>query len=169
MPSPRFIRAIAAQDTPEAPATLITITHANFPAPIRLTDAARDIVSTAPALLIGEETEAVFTAWPMQSPQLPGDGADVGARRANLVLDNTDRSVLAILSLANSEPEARLDLILAATPDVLENSWPGLRVTEFAPGGGALAITLAPREDSSETWPYQTFAPGRTPGLFSST
>ncbi|HRE45471.1 MAG TPA: hypothetical protein PKY87_16060 [Terricaulis sp.] len=167
MPSPRFIRAITAQETSDAPATLITLTHPSFPAPIRLTDCGRDLVSSAAALLIGMETEATFTARAMQPPVLPGDAAEVTQRRANLVIDNTERDVLAIMSLANSEISARLDLVLAATPDVLEESWPGLRVTEFSPAGGMLAITLAPREDSSETWPFQTFAPSRTPALFS--
>ncbi len=167
MPSPRFIRALAAQETEERPATLITFTHDSFAEPIRLTDCATPITSTAAALLQEGETEAVFTPWAMQAVELPGESADTSARRSRLMIDNTDRSVQAIFAFAQDEIECRLDLVLADAPDDLQQSWPRLRVIEYSPAGGVMSIALAPRDDSAEVWPYQTYAQGRTPGLFS--
>jgi hypothetical protein len=166
MPTPRFIRALAAQETSERPALLITFTHANFPAPVRLTDCGFDLVTTAASLLVGMETEASYTAWAMQPPVLPGEGPDPAQRRAQLVIDNTDRSIMATFAMADSEITARLDLVLADAPDDLQETFSGLRVLDYEPGQGALTITLAPREDSDEVFPYQAFTPKRTPGLF---
>lgn len=165
MPSPRFIRALAAQDTSERPATLITFRHEAFDAPIRITDCATPITSNAAALLDEGETEAVFTPWAMHPVELPGEG-DASTRNGRLSIDNTDRSIQAQFSFAQDEIECRLDLILADAPDDLQESFPRMRVTEYTPAGGMMAIALAPRDDSSEVWPYQTFAPGRTPALF---
>lgn len=167
MPSPRFIRALAAQETDERPATLVTFMHASFAEPIRLTDCATPITSTAAALLLEGETEAVFTPWTMQPVELPGEGADAGARRGRLQMDNTDRSLQAQFSFAQDEIECRLDLVLADAPDDLQESWPRMRVTEYTPAGGMMTIALAPRDDSAEVWPYQTYSQSRTPGLHS--
>ncbi|HRO02388.1 MAG TPA: DUF1833 family protein [Terricaulis sp.] len=167
MPTPRFIRALAAQETAERPATLVTFSHAAFSEPIRITDCATPITTTAPALLLEGETEAVFTPVAMQAVELPGEGADATARRSRLLIDNTDREVQAKFAFAQDEIECRLDLVLADAPDDIQESWPRLRVTEYSPAGGMMTVALAPRDDSAEVWPYQTFAPGRTPGLFS--
>lgn len=164
MPSARFIRALAAQETPESPVVLLTLTHAVFPAPVRVADSGRDIISTAATLLIGEETEAVFEARAM-TPILPGDSADVGARRGRFVIDNTDLTFGARLLTAPNEIDARIDLVLAAYPNDVEWSVLGLRVTAMPFGVNAVELTLSPREDSTEPFPFQSFTRRRTPGL----
>jgi len=155
MPSERFIRAVTAQHCADADATLLTLTHANFDAPIRLCTGGRDLISNA----------QLFKAEPMRII-LPGESAELGARRGRVTLDNTTPELVAQLQLATSEIAARLDKVLADWPDELELSWPGLRVTDFRPLTGAIELELSPREDVAETFPHQGFTPRRAPGLF---
>lgn len=155
MPSERFIRAITAQETPEVPVVLVTITHASFSEPLRWCTGGEDIVSnTIP-----------FTARAMQVA-LPGEG-DAGARRARIIVDNIEQDAVAELrSVQMGRPQVKLEVILAAYPDDVELTWPGLRVVASRPGVDSIELEITPRDDGEEEWPVQSYSQGRFPGLY---
>lgn len=155
MPSARFIAAITAPNTSECPAHLVTINRADWPAAIRLTDCGADVVSNSETFL----ARAIEVT-------LPGESAELGARRGRLVIDNTDPDIIARLRIPGPKPSARLDVVLAGFPNDLEESWPGLKVNGVAVNGGTIEIELTPRDDASESFPVQWFSPHRTPALY---
>lgn len=155
MPSARFIAAIAAQETSERPVTLVTIDHASFDAPIRLASGGVDV--TCDGLL--------YTARAMKV-SLPGEGPEPSARRGRLQIDNVDPAIVAQLRAASSKPSVELRLVLGAWPDDVELEWLGLRIETQRPLVDTIDVELAPRDDSTETWPVQAYTPFRCPGLF---
>lgn len=159
MPSSRFFHAIAAENTSETPALLLTLEHSDFDAPIRLTDANRDLVVEG----------NTYKAWAMQAPA-PSDGPEARQRGARIIVDNTDKWLVGQLALAATMPSARIDVALlprtAEEAVQIEHSWTGMKLSSYAPGGGQIELELKARDDSDETFPYQTFSPGRTPGLY---
>lgn len=168
MPSSRFYQAIAAANTSERPAFLLTLTHASFSETVRLTDANADVVIDGAS--VGEDPgDVTYKAWAMQAPA-PSDGPDASRRGARIVADNTDRWLLGQLSLAPTRPTARIDVVLlgrtAGEAPEVNATWSGLTLDSYAPGGGQIELEIKGRDDSEETWPFQTFSPKRTPGLF---
>lgn len=161
MPSARFIEAITAQETSEQPVVLVTITHADFAAPIRWCTGGSDIVQDE-----GGPGEETFTARAMKVA-LPGEGAEAGARRARLIVDNIEQDAIAALrSVGMGRPAVLLEVILADYPDDVEMSWPGLRAVAARPAAESIEIELTPRDDGEEEWPVQSYSQGRVPGLF---
>lgn len=155
MPSSRFVAAFLAPETSECPVVLVTITHASFAGPMRFNDSGADLISNG-NLFEGRA----------QQVALPGEGAEAASRAGRIVIDDTDQLLVAPLRNAGNKPFVRLDVVLAAYPDDIEVSWPGLRVTSMRAVGGQIELDLARRDDSGEIWPYQGFTPHRTPGLF---
>jgi hypothetical protein len=161
MPSERFINAITAQETAELPVVLVTITHADFTAPLQWCTGGADIVQDE-----GGGGEKTFTARAMKVA-LPGEGAEAGSRRARLMVDNIEQDAIAELrSVQLGRPIVLLEVVLADYPDDVEISWPGLQVIAARPQSDAIEIELSPRDDSEEEWPVQSFSQGRVPGLF---
>lgn len=154
MPSPAFIAAITGQNTAEAVVHLVTIEHADFVAPLRYCTGGEDIVSNG----------ATFTARAMKV-QTPGEG-EPGARRARILIDNIEQDAVASLrSVQTGRPSVTIETILASDPDLIELSYPALELRAFSPSGDSIDIEIAPRDDSEEEFPVQTFSPMRTPGL----
>lgn len=161
MPSQRFLDAITAQETSECAVVLVTITHASFPAPVRWCTGGADIVQDE-----GGPGEKLFTARAMKVA-LPGEGADAGARRARIMVDNIEQDAVGLLrSVPSGRPGVLLEVVLAAYPDDVEVSWPGLRMTASRPAAESIEIEISPRDDSEEEWPVQSYSQGRVPGLF---
>lgn len=155
MPSGRFLTAITAQESSEAVVVLVTITHADFAAPMRFCTGGEDIVSNG----------NTFEARAMKV-SLPGEG-DSGQRRARLNIDAVEPDVIAELrNVGAGRPQVSMELILSAFPDDVEISYLGLSITAARPQGESIEIEIMPRDDGEEEWPVQSYSQGRVPGLF---
>jgi hypothetical protein len=155
MPSSRFIAALNAQETEDQPVMLVTLTHADFTAPLRFCTGGADVTSRL----------NLFKARAMQITP-PGEGEDAPAN-AKLVLDNIEQDAIAALrGVGAGRPDCLIEMVLADFPDDVEVSYSGLEVIAARPQGPAIEADLIPRDDSEEQFPLQSFAPNRTPGLF---
>jgi hypothetical protein len=105
MPSARFIAAALSPNSAECAVYLVTVDHADFPAPLRWCTGGEDVVSNG----------VTFTAVPMKVA-LPGEGADPGARRGRISVDNIDREIIGRLRTASSKPDAKIEIVLSAIP-----------------------------------------------------
>ncbi|HYD87108.1 MAG TPA: DUF1833 family protein [Vitreimonas sp.] len=156
MPSARFIDAVAAANTDEQPVALVTVTHADFGGPLRWCTGGADIVSRG----------FIFAARPM-TPVPPGESADGRPSAAKLVVDNIEPDAVgAFRSITAGRPSVLIEVVLAATPDTVEQTWPGLQIVASRPAADSIECDIAERDDGEEIWPLQAFTPGSTPGLY---
>jgi hypothetical protein len=156
MPSARFIEAIAAQNTSEQAVVLVTVTHSSFGGPLRWCTGGADIVSRG----------FTFAARPM-TPAPPGESADGRPSAAKLIVDNLDPDAVgAFRTISAGRPKVLIEVVLAATPDVVEKTWPGLQIVASRPTIDSIECDIAERDDGEEIWPLQAFTPGNTPALF---
>lgn len=155
MPSLAFMESVLDPETPHTHVCLITFTHALLDPPIRVCSGGENIVS------LGDE----FLAYPF-TIALPGDSPDRSTRRARLQIDNVDPVIIATLRSLPSAPMAKMEVALAATPDVIEFDWSNFKLGDPQFDAGVIAADLTPRDDSAEMWPVQRYGPSGYPGLF---
>lgn len=133
---------------------LVTITHADLAAPIRIVDRRADIVSRS----------NTFTAWPFSIEQ-PEEDQD-SLPTATLRVDVIDRTILSQLRALDSAPVVTLEVIRDVAPDtVIAGPW------EFKVGSAAVdpvgaTLQLLPEDTLDEPYPGHTYTPESFPGLF---
>lgn len=155
MPSARFVEAILSPNSAECIVEMVTIEHDDLTETLRYCTGGVDIVSN----------ERVFKARAMKLAK-PGQGRE-GAKRARFTIDNIEQDAVAELrSVTKGRPAVTYEIVLAAYPDDIEEIVTGLQLTAIRPQGETLELEIAPRDDSEEEFPVQSFSPGRTPGLF---
>jgi hypothetical protein len=146
--------AVFAGSTADAFLVLLTITHADMEAPLRVSSDSVDTVSR------GE----TFTAFPFDLT-LPDDD-DGRPPRARLVIDNVDRSiVLAVRNLASS-PIVTIEIVRAADPDTVEARFDDFRFTGITYDSHVVSGDLTVEDFTAEPYPAASFSPSLFPGLF---
>lgn len=152
--STTFKQAVAAQETGEAFLVLLTISHADLAAPIRVSS---DAVNTTSR---GE----TYVAFPFDLA-LPDDNRS-SAPRARLTIDNVDRQIVEAMRLIQSPPTVLMEVVLASDPDTVEAEFPAFKLrsveVDILTVRGDLTIELF--ED--EPYPAGSFVPSAFPGLF---
>ena len=132
---------------------LVTIDHADLPAPFRLTSDGVDTTSQG----------YMFSALPFEVV-LPDD-AEARAPRAQLRIDNTSLEVIAALRGLVDPLGVTLQIVRASAPDVIEREWTGLEWRASTYDVGFISGTLGVDDMAAEEFPYQTFD-GRFSGLW---
>ena len=152
--STTFKQAVAAQETGEAFLVLLTISHADLAAPIRVSS---DAVNTTSR---GE----TYVAFPFDL-SLPDDNQS-SAPRARLTIDNVDRQIVEAIRQIQSPPTVQLVVVLSSDPDTVEAEFPAFKLrsveVDILTVRGDLTIELF--ED--EPYPAGSFVPSAFPGLF---
>lgn len=133
---------------------LVTITHDDFAATIRLVNDRQNVTSNG----------QVFTACAF-SLTLPPD-ADT-APRAVLSIDNVDRSIVASVRAITSPATVRVDVIRRSAPDTLIISYPYLRAVSATISSDRIDFTVAGDRVLDESYPGQEFTPLAFPAGFS--
>lgn len=117
MPRTQSQRAVAAQNaqqTDEVFVVLLTLSHPTLAQPIRVCNNNENVVSRGNTF--------IAVAFDIE---LPGED-DSRPGLATLRIDNVDRAVLLALRQIATPPTARIEVVLAATPDVVEVDFAGL-------------------------------------------
>lgn len=150
-----FLQAAFAQETGEAPIVLVTITHDDLTAPIRVANYDVDVVSN-------EET---FIAYPFELT-LPTE-PEAGASRATVTIDNVHRDIVeAVRNCAGTAPQVTLAVVLASSPDTIEASFPGFDLRNVSYDALTIEGELTLDSLAGERYPAGRFRPGAFPGLF---
>lgn len=146
--------AIFAAQTGQAFLILLTLSHDELAAPIRVT-------SDAVATVSGGET---YNPFPF-AIALPQERDDQLAS-TRLVIDNVDRSIVIALRSITSAPEVEMKVVLASSPDTIEAG----PFTWTLKGAKYDALTvegeLAFEDILNEAFPGGSFVPQTHPGLF---
>lgn len=147
-------QALNASATADAFLILLTLSHAEMAAPIRVSSDAVDTVSR------GE----TFAAFPF-ALTLPDD-IDNQSPEARLTIDNIDRQIVQALRNIVSAPDVLIEIVRAATPDVIEARFQDFRLTNVTYDSQIVSGNLSIEDFTMEPYPAGTFSPGYFPGLF---
>lgn len=148
--------ALYAPSTGEVFLHLVTIEHADLPAPIRLVDDLVDIVSR------GE----TYTASPIR-PSLPPDTPEE-LPGIDMVIDNVERDIIIALESIVTPPTVTIEVIMASTPDTVEAGPFVFDINTCKYTATQATLRLEVERLLSEPYPVGLFTPTLFPMLFQS-
>jgi hypothetical protein len=146
--------AIYAAQTGEAFLMLLTISHAELAAPIRVTS--DGVVTT--------HGGQPYNPWPF-AIALPFERDDQLAT-TRLVIDAIDRSIVIALRSISSAPTVELKVVLASSPDTIEAGPFTFTLKNAAYDVVTVEGDLAFEDILNEGFPGGSFVPTSHPGLF---
>lgn len=152
--SDNFRAAINAQETGEEFIFLATITHPDLPAPLRINDSVRNIISRGENYLAHFLTAAVIDQDPDRSPQ------------AEFTVSNIDRTMVVALRSTAIPPIITLELIRASEPDLVEMNMENLELKNINYDEMVIRGDLIPRRLKARKAIDYYFSPTVAPGLF---
>ena len=148
------VASLMAEATREIWLRLLTISHADWPTPIRLVDDTVDIVSRG----------TTFTAYGFEiapAPEVPDQ-----LPRIEMVVDNVGQLLTAALESLQSPPTVMIEIIMASSPDTLERGPWVYQVNQIQYDASHVRAELNYEPLVAEPFPWLRFTPTKFPGLF---
>ncbi|RKQ68939.1 hypothetical protein DES40_1715 [Litorimonas taeanensis] len=174
MPSPRYFRHATASVSEDVDLFLLRLSCADFPDWADLT--AEDFEDfplnwEAGTMYFVDNTEPItsqgktYIPWQFEFTP-PAQGDDVSA--ANLRFENIDRRIGEAVKLLPSDAEIIVEAehILAATPDIIEESFTVFKISTIRLQPLSVETDMSPPDDSLEPFCSYRFHPAVTPGVF---
>ena len=164
------VRAMFASETAEALILLITITNPADPTnPIRLADGYTNRIeslTTDSEVIYGVTSNSKdYIFLPMQIA-LPGE-EEAGAGQCSLILNFVTREAIELIRTHLTSPvSVQIDLVLASSPNTIETSFSGFKITNVTYNADQINFELNMVSLSREPFPCFTFTPANFPGLF---
>ena len=157
------VRAMFASETAEALILLITITNPADPTnPIRLADGYTNRIEIVYGVTSNSK-DYIFL--PMQIA-LPGE-EEAGAGQCSLILNFVTREAIELIRTHLTSPvSVQIDLVLASSPNTIETSFSGFKITNVTYNADQINFELNMVSLSREPFPCFTFTPANFPGLF---
>jgi hypothetical protein len=170
--SATIIEEMMAQQTASTPIVLMTFTHALLATPLRFCCPPLKRMTLEPLTYGLTSRGQPYGFLPVEA-LLPGDEEGT-APRGRIVLDDiagpdADGNLVRASDLLRISPvSAKLlfEIVRAATPDVVEQSWPELEMSRAPISNGAIAIELSAMTMEREPCPCDRLTPGVAPTLF---
>jgi hypothetical protein len=164
------IRAMFASETSEALILLITITDpTDLANPIRLADSYTGRITS-----LTNDDEVVYGVTsnnkdyiflPLQI-NLPGE-QESGAGQCSLTLNYVTKEAIQLIREKLTSPvSVQIDLVLADSPNTIETSFSGFKITNVSYNAEQITLDLNMVSLSREPFPSFTFTPANFPGLF---
>ena len=147
-------QSLYAAETGEAFIILLTLSHDDMPAPVRVTS---DEVTTVSN---GES----FVPFPFDIV-LPND-IDSKSYRAKLTIDNIDRQIVQAVRSLTTAPSVLIQIVRAAAPDTVEAQFVDFKLTNVSYDAYRVEGHLTVEDFTAEPFPAALFSPGLFPGLF---
>lgn len=157
MPTTGYVNTALADSAPDPFLYLLTIDHADLPAPIRLVRNRVDVVSRG----------NTFTAFPFDLV-LPGDG-DGGQRPARITIDNVDQQIVRTVRAISTPPTLLIEEVKGSDLDTVEQALPVMKL--YAATYDRLALEaeiIDSADDEAEALMQWEFTPSLAPALFNS-
>ena len=164
------IRAMFASETSEALILLITITDpTDLANPIRLADSYTNRIAsltTDSEVIYGVTSNNKDYIFLPLELNLPGE-QEAGAGQCSLTLNYvTSEAIQLIREKLTSPVSVQIDLVLASTPNQIECSFSGFKITNVSYSAEQITLDLNMVSLSREPFPSFTFTPANFPGLF---
>jgi hypothetical protein len=162
--SSNFIAGINAQDTDEIVICLLTVEHDDLEEPIYLSSDATTRLSDDPLIYGTDSRGNQYLYLPFEFT-LPDDKSD-SPPRVLLTMDNTERSLVALLRSISTPASITVEIVLASDLDNVEITMPALQLSDVSIDEQSISATLVADALINEPHPAGTFTPGAFPGLF---
>ncbi len=155
--------------SPDADATLITlltITGAGISEPIRIADNYTGRISeTADEVMYGVSSRGNdFMFLPVEI-SLPTEEVS-GNPRCSITIHDVTRVLMPYIRSINTAPNVLIELVLSSSPDILEASFLGFKMSSVSYNANTITAELAVESMSVEPFPQHSFTPAYFPGLF---
>lgn len=147
-------QALYAAETGEAFLILLTISHPQLVAPIRVTSDGVDTSSRGNS----------FIAFPFELV-LPDD-QESKSPRARLIIDNIDRQIVSAVRSLTSSPNILIEIVRAAAPEVVEAQFIDFKLVNISYDSHVVQGDLTLEDFTAEPFPAGSFSPNLFPGLF---
>jgi hypothetical protein len=157
-------QALFSQESGEVAVFLVTITHPELDEPIRLSSDNAETFSTDP-LRYGTTSNGDTFWYAGMSVSLP-DEQDKSPPACKLIIPNVDREIIPLARSITSPASARIEIVLASAPDLVEIEVPALDMVNLQYDALELTFDLAMDALASEPFPSGTFSPAAFAGLF---
>ncbi|MCA0963276.1 hypothetical protein [Salipiger bermudensis] len=169
------LNARAQQDAAFAddlPVVLLEVSHPDLDAPVRLSSDNADLISQSAEAQIrgtrsswrGANQENEFFLWVPMGLEMPGDEDDVPAQM-RIVIDLFDATLPALLRSFETRAKANAAVVMASTPNLVEQAWLGLEVVT-ARFGSQIAVQMSREPIEDEGAPMHVVGKHRFPGLY---
>jgi hypothetical protein len=159
-----------AQSSDQIYVVLFHVEHPDLPTPIRLSTDNTERLSAEPLVygtrstwLDADPVTEPFL-WVIASAMVPSDLEDAPAA-AQVVLETLDHEIVRLMRSFSTPATAHMAVVLADTPDVIEQEWAGLRIVSSDTNAGEIAISLSREEVEQEFYPSGRMTRDRFPGL----
>lgn len=94
------------------------------------------------------------------------DEAENSAPRCSITFYDVTRYVMPIIREIDGQPPIKLELVLSSTPDTVEVSFAGFKITNFTYNVDRVTADLSMVSYELEPFPQYSFSPAYFPGLF---
>lgn len=148
------VNALNAQETDKVFIILLEISHASLSVPLRIAGNSKDITSNS----------NVFVAYPFQIT-LPKEDEEE-APSIGIQIDNVDRVIISTLRGLTLLPTAKIQIIRADAPDVIEVEFTDFELKSVGYDSLVVNGTLTLEPFLFEPYPAEKFTPNDFPGLF---
>ncbi len=137
----------------DLPLVLLKIEHADLSAPIL-------VVDNRVAITSGGD---IYSAFPFQV-RLP-DSLEDAPPRARLRISNVSREIGQAMRDITSPADVTIEVVRQDAPDVIEMSWPTMKLTNVRWDFLTVEGDLEYENRSREPYPYLVFSPAEFPGV----
>lgn len=159
-----FREAINAAESGVVPIILLTITHDDLDAPIRLSTDPTELLTTTPRVYGTTSRGNEYLFVPMQIA-LP-DEKEGSPPRSAMQISNVNREVVALIRSITTPPQCKMELVLDTDLDAVEVESPELNIVDSNTVAGVLTLDLSLNSMQAEQYPVDSFDPSGFPGLF---
>lgn len=167
--SANAIKAMFDIESSDTLITLLTIkadSSIGIPSDIRLTDTATQRLSeTSEDVMYGTISNSLEYIFLPFEIVLPNDDNNAAPKCAISIHDVT-RILLPTIRTINGPPEVVIQLVLSSTPNVIELSYSGFKLTSIKYDSNTISADLTMPSLEVEPFPLHSFTPAYFPGLF---
>ena len=147
-------QSLYAAESGEAFLILLTLSHNDMAAPIRVSSDAVDTLSRG----------HIFTAFPFDI-SLPDDQEN-SPPRAKLVIDNIDRQIVSAVRALSSPASVLIEIVRAADADTIEAQFIDFKLSNVSYNAQKVEGDLTIEDFTAEPFPSASFSPSLFPALF---
>lgn len=167
--SPAAVRAMFSVDSDDTLITLLTFkqnTAIGLSADVRLADNyTRRITEDSEDIIYGVTSNGLDYLFLPLEIILPNDDS-AGAPHCSITIQDVTRSLLPSIRSLSGAPSLDIKLVLQSTPDVVEMSYSGFKMTNVSYNANTITAQLTIPSLEVEPFPAHSFTPAYFPGLF---
>lgn len=166
--SANAIQAMLSPDADDSLAVLLTFTGDGISPPIRITDTAKQRLSSLTTDdevvhgLVSRGDEFIFIPFQITLP----DEQVASAPRCQLIATDVTRYLIPVLRSIESPPSVMIELVMTGTPNTVEVAFSGFQLGGVSYNANQITAELLVQSLAAEPFPQHTFTPSYFPGLF---